>query len=99
HLLAHEQAPAVLDALLHAAAACGGGEQRTLVHRIGLLLVRTPEGAARFDRGLVDLARHLPGLAARLTGWLTDAPQDCAALVGPTARRTLENLAGARVPA
>ncbi|AOW89379.1 hypothetical protein BC342_25845 [Streptomyces olivaceus] len=99
HLLAHEQAPAVLDALLHAAAACDGGEQRTLVHRIGLLLVRTPEGAARFDRGLVDLARHLPGLAARLTGWLTDAPHDWAALVGPTARRTLENLAGARVPA
>lgn len=99
HLLAHEQAPAVLDALLHAAAACDGGEQRTLVHRIGLLLVRTPEGAARFDRGLVDLARHLPGLAARLTGWLTDAPQDWAALVGPTARRTLEDLAGARVPA
>lgn len=99
HLLAHERAPAVLDALLHAAAACDGGEQRTLVHRIGLLLVRTPEGAARFDRGLVDLARHLPGFAARLTGWLTDAPQDWAALVGPTARRTLENLAGARVPA
>jgi hypothetical protein len=100
HLLAHEQDPAVLDALLHAAARCGGGEElRALVHRTGLLLVRTPDGATRFDRGLVDLARHLPGFAARVTGWLADAPQDWAALVGPSARRTIENLTGVRVPA
>ncbi|MFD4261520.1 trypsin-like peptidase domain-containing protein [Streptomyces sp. NPDC058534] len=99
HLLAHEQAPAVLDALLYAAARCAGEDQRALVHRTGLLLVRTPDGATRFDRGLVDLARHLPGFATRLTGWLADAPLDWAALVGPSARRTIENLAGARVPA
>ncbi|MEU5757137.1 hypothetical protein [Streptomyces sp. NPDC047829] len=99
HLLAREQDPAVLDALLHAAVRCGGEHLRVLVHRTGLLLVRTPDGATRFDRGLVDLARHLPGFAARVTGWLADAPQDWAALVGPSARRTLENLAGARVPA
>ncbi|MFE5399631.1 hypothetical protein ACFQ9U_34355 [Streptomyces sp. NPDC056568] len=99
HLLAREQDPAVLDALLHAAVRCGGEQLRILVHRTGLLLVRTPHGATRFDRGLVDLARHLPGFAARVTGWLADAPQDWAALVGPSARRTLENLAGARVPA
>lgn len=99
HLLAHEQDPAVLDALLHAAVRCGGEDLRALVHRTGLLLVRTPDGATRFDRGLVDLARHLPGFAARVTGWLADAPQDWAALVGPSARRTLENLTGARVPA
>ncbi|MET9162358.1 trypsin-like peptidase domain-containing protein [Streptomyces parvulus] len=99
HLLASEQAPAVLDALLHAAARCTGEDQRALVHRTGLLLVRTPDGATRFDRGLVDLARHLPGFAARLTGWLAEAPADWAALVGPSARRTIENLAGARVPA
>ncbi|MFB7655760.1 MULTISPECIES: trypsin-like peptidase domain-containing protein [unclassified Streptomyces] len=99
HLLAHEQAPAVLEALLYAAARCTGEDQRALVHRTGLLLVRTPDGATRFDRGLVDLARHLPGFATRLTGWLADAPPDWAALVGPSARRTIENLAGARVPA
>ncbi|GAA3993318.1 serine protease [Streptomyces marokkonensis] len=98
HLLAHEHDPAVLDALLHAAAQRGGDDPRALVHRTGLLLVRTPDGATRFDRGLVDLARHLPGFAARVTGWLADAPQDWAALVGPSARRTIENLAGARVP-
>ncbi|WP_079160136.1 trypsin-like peptidase domain-containing protein [Streptomyces pactum] len=98
HLLDHERDPAVLDALLHAAAQCGD-DPRALVHRTGLLLVRTPDGATRFDRGLVDLARHLPGFAARVTGWLADAPQDWAALVGPSARRTIENLAGARVPA
>ncbi|MFE0203159.1 hypothetical protein ACFW01_07875, partial [Streptomyces sp. NPDC058985] len=98
-LLAHEQAPAVLEALLYAAARCTGEDQRALVHRTGLLLVRTPDGATRFDRGLVDLARHLPGFATRLTGWLADAPPDWAALVGPSARRTIENLAGARVPA
>ncbi|MBQ1100396.1 hypothetical protein KBY55_31110 [Streptomyces sp. b94] len=99
HLLAHERDPAVLDALLHAAARCGGDDLPALVRRTGLLLVRTPDGATRFDRGLVDLARHLPGFAARVTGWLAEEPQDWAALVGPSARRTIENLAGARVPA
>ncbi|MFE5262693.1 trypsin-like peptidase domain-containing protein [Streptomyces coelicoflavus] len=99
HLFAHEHEPAVLDALLHAAARCAGEELRGLVHRTGLLLVRSPDGATRFDRALVDLARHLPGFAARLTGWLTDAPQDWAALVGPSTRRTIERLAGVRVPA
>ncbi|WP_328562975.1 trypsin-like peptidase domain-containing protein [Streptomyces coelicoflavus] len=99
HLFAHEHEPAVLDALLHAAAQCDGGELRALVQRTGRLLVRTPDGATRFDRALVDLARHLPGFATRLTGWLTDAPQDWAALVGPSTRRTIERLAGVRVPA
>ncbi|MFJ9676224.1 hypothetical protein ACIRP5_36300 [Streptomyces sp. NPDC101221] len=99
HLFAHEREPAVLDALLHAAARCDRGELRALVHRTGLILVSTPDGATRFDRGLVDLARHVPGFATRLTGWLTDAPEDWAALVGPSTRRTIERLAGARVPA
>ncbi|MGW5788254.1 trypsin-like peptidase domain-containing protein [Streptomyces sp. NPDC003757] len=99
HLFTHEREPAVLDALLHAAARCDGAELRALVHRTGRLLVRTPEGATRFDRGLVDLARHLPGFATRLTGWLGEAPEDWAALVGPSTRRTIEHLAGVRVPA
>ncbi|GAB2877543.1 hypothetical protein GCM10027074_52000 [Streptomyces deserti] len=96
-LLAREQDPAVLDALLRAAARTGGDELRALVHRLGRLLVRTPEGAARFDRALVDLGRHVPGFASRVTGWLAEAPQEWAVLVGPSACRTLENLAGVRV--
>ncbi|MEU6090111.1 trypsin-like peptidase domain-containing protein [Streptomyces sp. NPDC047085] len=74
-------------------------EVRGLVHRTGLLLVRTPEGATRFDRGLVDLARHVPGFAARVARWLTDTPDAWAAVVGPSTRRMIENLAGIRVPA
>ncbi|MET9447519.1 hypothetical protein [Streptomyces cinerochromogenes] len=127
-LLAGEQAPAVLEAVLHAAvergtareepgkedagaesreeageddarAEAGEAEVRGLVHRTGLLLVRTPEGATRFDRALVDLGRHVPGFAARMARWLTDAPDDWAVVVGPSTRRMIENLAGVRVPA
>ncbi|OLZ67022.1 hypothetical protein AV521_26770 [Streptomyces sp. IMTB 2501] len=101
-LLAGEQAPSVLDAVLHAAAEHGDGreeEVRGLVHRTGLLLVRTPEGATRFDRGLVDLGRQVPGFAAQMARWLAATPDDWAAVVGPSTRRMLENLAGVRVPA
>ncbi|WP_251063583.1 MULTISPECIES: trypsin-like peptidase domain-containing protein [unclassified Streptomyces] len=102
-LLAHERAPAVLDALLRATVQQGGDRSdddlRDLVHRIGLLLVRTPDGATRFDRRLVDLGREVPGFAARIAGWLTGTPQEWAAVVGPSARRMIENLAGVRVPA
>ncbi|MFB0620748.1 hypothetical protein [Streptomyces sp. AGS-58] len=107
-LLTREQDPAVLDAVLRAAVAQGSGGQeeggpeeevRGLVHRTGLLLARTPEGAARFDRGLTDLGRHVPGFAARLARWLTDAPDDWAAVPGPGTRRVIESLAGVRVPA
>lgn len=104
-LLAAEQDPSVLDAVLHAAAEHGDGgagredEIRGLVHRTGLLLGRTPEGATRFDRGLVDLGRHVPGFATLMARWLTDTPDDWAAVVGPSTRRTLEHLAGLRVPA
>ena len=47
-----------------AAAAARRGEEptRELVHRTGLLLVRTPDGATGFDRGLVDLAPTGPRL-------------------------------------
>ncbi|MEE1806226.1 serine protease [Streptomyces sp. BE133] len=88
--------PAVLDALLRAAATGSGGRAqartRALVHRTGMLLVRTPEGAVRFDRRLVELARDVPGFAALVTGWLAEAPQEWAALIGPSARRTVEAL-------
>ncbi|MEU6357776.1 hypothetical protein ABZ896_52240, partial [Streptomyces sp. NPDC047072] len=103
-LLDREREPAVLAALLPAAAQRGGSGEgvsdvRELVHRTGLLLVGTPDGASRFDRALVDLGRHVPGFAALVAGWLTDTPQDWAAVVGPSTRRMIENLAGARVPA
>ncbi|MFE9768549.1 trypsin-like peptidase domain-containing protein [Streptomyces sp. NPDC005808] len=102
-LLAHERDPAVLDALLRAAAAgaARGGEERAreLVHRTGLLLVRTPAGATGFDRGLVDLARTVPGFAALVARWLTGAPEEWAGVVGPSTRRMIENLAGVRVSA
>ncbi|MFE3858302.1 trypsin-like peptidase domain-containing protein [Streptomyces griseorubiginosus] len=99
HLLDHEQEPAVLAALLPAAAARADADIRALVHRIGLLLVRTPDGATRFDRGLVDLGRHVPGFAALVAGWLAEAPREWAAVVGPSTRRMIGNLAGVRVPA
>lgn len=102
-LLEEERDPAVLDALLCAAArdAARRGPARTrdLVHRTGMLLVRTPEGAARFDRLLVELARSVPGFAGLVARWLAEAPREWAALVGPSSRRMIENLAGVRVPA
>lgn len=102
-LLAHERDPAVLDTVLRAAAADAArrGEEptRELVHRTGLLLVRTPAGATGFDRGLVDLARTVPGFAGLVAGWLTGAPEEWAGVVGPSTRRMIENLAGVRVPA
>lgn len=97
-LLAREHDTDVLDALLQAAARNGGDDLRDLVRRIGLLLVRTPQGAGRFDRALVDLGRHVPGFAARVAGWLADAPEEWAVLVGPSSHRTIENLAGVSVP-
>ncbi|MDQ0583818.1 trypsin-like peptidase domain-containing protein [Streptomyces rishiriensis] len=99
HLLTDERAPEVLDAVLHGAAGRTGEDLRVLVHRTGLLLVRTTDGATRFDQGLVELARHVPGFATRVVDWLTDEPGEWAAVVGPSARRTIENLAGTRVPA
>ncbi|MER5210854.1 serine protease [Streptomyces sp. NPDC002838] len=101
-LLTHEHEPSVLIAVLHTAAAhseAWATGARDLVHRAGLLLVRTPQGAARFDRGLVDLCRRVPGFAALVAGWLTETPDDWAAVVGPSARRMIESLAGVRVPA
>ncbi|MBV7698086.1 trypsin-like peptidase domain-containing protein [Streptomyces sp. TRM70350] len=98
-LLVHEEAPPVLEALLRTAARHGGDELRALVHRTGMLLVRTPAGATRFDRTLLDLGREVPGFAARVAHWLNDAPQDWAAVVGPSTRRMIETLVGVWVPA
>ncbi|MFE9992072.1 trypsin-like peptidase domain-containing protein [Streptomyces sp. NPDC005381] len=102
-LLAHERDPAVLDTVLSAAAHGFGprGEEptRDLVLRVGRLLVRTPAGATGFDRGLVDLARRVPGFASLMARWLNGTPDDWSSVVGPSTRRMIENLAGPRVPA
>ncbi|MEV2198007.1 trypsin-like peptidase domain-containing protein [Streptomyces phaeochromogenes] len=113
-LLTREHDPVVLDALVRAAAegaalraslsaarsVAHGGEEHTrvLVHSAGLLLVRTPDGATVFDRALLDQSRRIPVFAALVAGWLTDAPEDWSTLVGPSTRRMIENLTGARVP-
>ncbi|MEV6552382.1 serine protease [Streptomyces sp. NPDC051597] len=89
--------PAVLHALLRAAAlgATARPEARTrdLVHRTGLLLVRTPEGACCFDRRVVELAREVPEFAVQVAGWLAQAPHEWSAVIGPSARRMVEALA------
>ncbi|MGQ4380208.1 serine protease, partial [Streptomyces sp. SAS_267] len=102
-LLAHERDPVVLDTVLRAVAAGldrrGEEPTRELVHRVGLLLVRTPAGATALDRGLADLARRVPGFAALLARWVTGAPGEWHGVVGPGTRHLIENLAGARAPA
>ncbi|MGW0908208.1 serine protease [Streptomyces sp. NPDC002853] len=99
-LLIQEREPEVLDAVLCAVAVGDDKERvRELVHRTGGLLVRTPEGATCFDRRLVELARSVPGFSTLVARWICEAPQDWSALVGPSSRRMIENLAGVRVPA
>ncbi|MEO3851543.1 trypsin-like peptidase domain-containing protein [Streptomyces sp. B8F3] len=89
-LLDREREPAVLDALLAAVGRADGRRAecgtRDLVQRIGLLLSRTPEGAAVFDRRLVALAAELPAFAAHLRGWLAVDRDAWAALLGPSAQ-------------
>ncbi|MFC6061517.1 hypothetical protein [Streptomyces ochraceiscleroticus] len=107
-LLERERKPAapdatVLDALLCAAAQGAArrpeAQTRDLVHRTGLLHVRTLEGAARFDRRLVELGRLLPDFAAMVRTWLAAAPAEWAAIVGPSARAMLAPRPPASIPA
>ncbi|WP_328319942.1 trypsin-like peptidase domain-containing protein [Streptomyces sp. NBC_00388] len=91
-----------VPAVLVRAAALGAARRaeprtRDLVHRAGLLLARTPEGAASLDRLLVELATESPLFAGQLAGWLAGAPQEWGAVVGPDARLTVEKL-GAPMP-
>ncbi|QEV22555.1 serine protease [Streptomyces alboniger] len=102
-LLSQERDPAVLESVLRSAARgaadCGEARTRERVRRTGLLLGRTPEGASRFDRCLVEQARLEPGFATLVAHWLRDAPQEWAALIGPSASRTIVTIAGgAQVP-
>ncbi|GGV00128.1 hypothetical protein GCM10010211_79390 [Streptomyces albospinus] len=88
----------VLEALLGAAAegTARRPEERTreLVHRAGMLLARTPEGAACFDRRLVELGRRVPGFARRVAEWLAAEPGEWASVVGPGACATLAGCRG-----
>lgn len=87
-LLRYEQYEArdltVLDGLLCAAAkACGARDEehtRSLVHRTGLLLARTPKGAACFDKRLTELAREVPAFDALMACWPGAEPQQWAAV-------------------
>ncbi|MFH8469822.1 trypsin-like peptidase domain-containing protein [Streptomyces sp. NPDC017991] len=101
-LLTREHDPVVLDALVRAAAegAAQGDEEHTgaLIHTAGVLLVRTPDGATRFDRALVDLGRRIPGFAVLVARWLAAAPEEWSTVVGPSTGRMIENLAEVRVP-
>ncbi|MFB6836095.1 trypsin-like peptidase domain-containing protein [Streptomyces sp. NPDC056361] len=85
----------VLEALLRAAAEgagrCSEPRTRDLVHRVGVLCARTPEGVRRFDRALAGHCRELPGVAALLAGWTAAAPGDWAPLLGPETLRTLRS--------
>ncbi|MGW6569609.1 trypsin-like peptidase domain-containing protein [Streptomyces sp. NPDC054975] len=104
-LLDHERYEArdlaVLDALLRAAALdCARRPEvrtRELVHRTGLLLVRTAEGATCLDRRLVELAREVPAFAAQLAGWLAADPDHWALVVGPSTCRTVQRI-GSSMP-
>ncbi|MEW1865887.1 serine protease [Streptomyces sp. NPDC088194] len=86
-----ERDPDVLAALLSAAALAAPTQHplltRDLVHRLALLLTRTPQGAARFDRTVVALAAEHPSFAHLLRTWLTDTTWDT--LLGPSARHDL----------
>ncbi|MFI8994055.1 serine protease [Streptomyces sp. NPDC053542] len=107
-LLERERKPAapdatVLDALLCAAAQGAArrpeAQTRDLVHRTGLLHVRTLDGAVRFDRRLVELGRLLPDFAAMVRSWLAAAPAEWAAIVGPSARAMLAPRPPVPIPA
>ncbi|CAL9546664.1 serine protease [Streptomyces sp. enrichment culture] len=92
-----EPGPAVPEALLRAVArgATGASDTRArgLVLRAGELLARTPDGAARLDRVLAELAGREPGFAARLGDWFATDPDRWAALAGPAVRRAARGLA------
>ncbi|WP_314244488.1 serine protease [Streptomyces sp. DSM 40907] len=98
-LLREEADPGVLGAFLGALAAKASGraEDRTreLLRRTGRQLLRAPGGAAVFERRTVELARAEPAFGALVARWLATAEAEAAALLGPSARRTVETLSRA----
>ncbi|MFB6619415.1 serine protease [Streptomyces sp. NPDC056367] len=98
-LLREETDPLVLDAFLGslAAGAAARPEDRTreLLRRTGRQLLRAPGGAAVFERRTVELARTAPAFGALVARWQAQAAAEAAALLGPSARRTVETLSRA----
>ncbi|GGS26477.1 hypothetical protein Snoj_05310 [Streptomyces nojiriensis] len=98
-LLREETDPQVLDVFLGAVAAGASGraEDRTreLLRRTGRQLLRAPGGAAVFERRTVELARAEPAFGALVARWQATAGAEAAALLGPSARRTVETLSRA----
>ncbi|QES56963.1 hypothetical protein DEJ51_24560 [Streptomyces venezuelae] len=98
-LLREEADPDVLDVFLGALAAKAAvrAEDRTreLLRRTGRQLLRAPGGAAVFERRTVELARAEPAFGALVARWLATAGAEAAALLGPSARRTVETLSRA----
>ncbi|MFG2878575.1 serine protease [Streptomyces sp. NPDC048337] len=95
-LLGEETDPLVLDAFLGALAAGAAArpEDRTreLLRRTGRQLLAAPGGPAVFERRTVELARREPVFGALAARWLAQAGAEAAALLGPSARRTVETL-------
>ncbi|WP_051893024.1 serine protease [Streptomyces erythrochromogenes] len=95
-LLREERDPRVLDAFLGAVAAGAAArpEDRTreLLRRTGRQLLRVPGGPAVFERRTVELARAQPAFGALVARWLAQAATEAAALLGPSARQTVETL-------
>ncbi|MER7828105.1 serine protease, partial [Streptomyces sp. NPDC096097] len=98
-LLREEADPSVLDVFLGAVAAgtTGRPQDRTreLLRRTGRQLLRAPGGPAVFEQRTVELARTEPAFGALVARWLATAEAEAAALLGPSARRTVETLSRA----
>ncbi|WP_326587727.1 serine protease [Streptomyces sp. NBC_01294] len=98
-LLREETDPQVLDAFLRALAAGTAGRPegraRELLRRTGRQLLGAPGGPAVFERRTVELARSEPAFGALVARWVAAAGAEAAALLGPSARRTVETLSRA----
>ncbi|WP_328788488.1 serine protease [Streptomyces sp. NBC_00273] len=98
-LLREEVDPQVLDVFLGAVAAGASGRReartRELLRRTGRQLLRAPGGAAVFERRTVELARAEPAFGALVARWQATAGAEAAALLGPSARQTVETLSRA----
>ncbi|MEU9106634.1 hypothetical protein AB0D54_20240 [Streptomyces xanthophaeus] len=98
-LLREESDPQVLDVFLGAVAAGAGvrppGRTRELLRRTGRQLMRAPGGLAVFERRTVELARRDPAFGSFVVRWMAEAATEASALLGPSARRTVETLISA----
>ncbi|MER5767401.1 hypothetical protein [Streptomyces sp. NPDC001985] len=83
-----------LEAAAHTCEARPEPRTRELVLRTALLLTRTSEGSARWQRRIVRLAGEAPAFAELLAQWLARAPQEWSGLTGPALRRAVVARAG-----